>query len=50
MSTLSLFKYLDPSNPDRQVWMNSYNEEKQGLINHEVYEKISKTQYLAMKW
>ena len=45
----SLCKSLDPSNPDHQVWLNSYNEEKQGLIYHEVYEKISKSQYLALK-
>ena len=29
--------------------MDSYKEEKQGLINHEVYEKISKNQYLALR-
>ena len=45
----SLFKALDPSNPDGQVWLDSYNEEKQGLIEHEVYEKISMRQYLALK-
>ena len=45
----SIFKALDPSNPDCQVWIDSYNEEKQGLINYEVYEKISKIQYLALK-
>ena len=33
----SLCKAIDSSNPDRQVWIDSYNEEKQGLINHEVY-------------
>ena len=32
----SLYKSLDPSNPDRQVLLNSYNEEKRGLIDHEV--------------
>ena len=47
--TPPLFKYLDSSNPDRQVWMDSYKEEKQGLIDHEVYEKISKNQYLALR-
>ena len=44
----SLCKSLDSSNPDRQVWMDSYKEEKQGLIDHEVYEKISKNQYLSL--
>ena len=29
--------------------MYSYKEEKQGLIDHEVYEKISKNQYLALR-
>ena len=43
-----LYKALDSSNPDRQVWMDSYKEEKQGLIDHEVYEKISKNQYLSL--
>ena len=36
----SLCKSCDPSNPDRQVYLDSYNEEKQGLVEHEVYEKI----------
>ena len=30
--------------------MDSYKEEKQGLIDHGVYKNISKTQYLALKW
>ena len=29
--------------------MDSYKEEKKGLIDHEVYEKISKNQYLALR-
>ena len=29
--------------------MDSYKEEKQGLIEHEVYEKISKNQYLVLR-
>ena len=29
--------------------MDSYKEEKQGLIDNEVYEKISKNQYLALR-
>ena len=45
----SLCKYLDTSNSDRKVWMDSYNKEKQGLINHEVYENISKSHYLALR-
>ena len=45
----SLCKALDTSNPDQQVWMDSYNEEKQGLIDHEVYKKISKNHYLSLR-
>ena len=45
----SLYKSLNTSNPDRKVWMNSYKEEKQGLIDHVVYEKISKNKYLALR-
>ena len=45
----SLAKALHPSNPDRHVWLNSYKEEKQGLIDHDVYETISKKQYLALR-
>ena len=29
--------------------MDSYKEEKQGLIDYEVYEKISENQYLALR-
>ena len=29
--------------------MDSYKEENQGLIDYEVYEKISKNQYLALR-
>ena len=29
--------------------MDSYNEEKQGLIDHEVYKKIPKNHYLALR-
>ena len=45
----SLCKDLDSSNPDRQVWMDSYKEEKQGLIDHEVYAKIPRNKYLALR-
>ena len=44
-----LCKALDSSNPDRQVWIDLYKEEKQGITNHEFYEKISKNQYLALR-
>ena len=45
----SLLKALDHCNPDLQVRINSFDEGKQGLIDHAVYEKISKSQYLALK-
>ena len=47
--TPSLFKALDTSNPDQRVWVDSYNEEKQVLIDHEVYDKISKNHYLSLR-
>ena len=31
------------------MWIDYYNEEKQGLIDNEVYERISKSQYLNFK-
>ena len=43
----SLFKAADTSNPERQVWMDSYKEEKKGLINHEVCKKYRKTNTLT---
>ena len=30
------FKTPDHSHPNHQVWLESYNEDKQGLIDHEV--------------
>jgi hypothetical protein len=37
----SLAKALNPSNPDRAVWLASYQEEKGGLESLDVYDKIS---------
>ena len=45
----SLVKALDPSNPDRDIWLQSYNEEKDGLIANDTYERISKKRYLALR-
>jgi hypothetical protein len=45
----SLLKALHPSNPDRDTWLKSYNEEKGGLQRLEVFDKISKKQYLALR-
>ena len=45
----SLEKAVHPSNPDRHIWLASYDEEKQGLIDHNVYQRISKKEYLALR-
>eukprot|EP00956_Cyclotella_meneghiniana_P014787 scaffold22287_cov36-Cyclotella_meneghiniana.AAC.2 len=45
----SLNKALHPSNPDRHVWLESYKEEKGGLEQLEVFERINKKQYLHLK-
>ncbi|KAL7549847.1 hypothetical protein ACHAWF_013106, partial [Thalassiosira exigua] len=45
----SLLQALHPSNPDRHVWLDSYLEEKEGLESLDVFERISKKQYLALK-
>ena len=45
----SLLKALHPSNPDRDIWLQSYTEEKGGLEMLNVYEKINKKTYLALK-
>jgi hypothetical protein len=45
----SLIKALHPSNPDRDVWLKSYEEEKGGLEQLNVYEKINKKTYLQLK-
>ena len=34
----SLLQALHPSNPDRDIWLRSYNEEKGGLEAVDVYE------------
>jgi hypothetical protein len=45
----SLLKALHPSNPDRDVLLQSYNEEKGGLEQLNVYEQINKKTYLSLK-
>eukprot|EP00804_Cyclotella_cryptica_P022088 CCRYP_011573-RA/>CCRYP_011573-RA protein AED:0.27 eAED:0.27 QI:0/-1/0/1/-1/1/1/0/654 len=45
----ALAKALHPSNPDRDTWLQSYNEEKGGLQSMNVFERINKKQYLALK-
>ena len=45
----SLCKALDHSNSDHQSWLNSYDNGKQGIIDHDIYYNISKSQYLSLK-
>jgi len=45
----SLIKAIHPSNPDRQIWLDSYQEEKGGLEDLGVYKRISKKAYLALR-
>eukprot|EP00804_Cyclotella_cryptica_P022103 CCRYP_011581-RA/>CCRYP_011581-RA protein AED:0.10 eAED:0.05 QI:0/0/0/1/0/0/6/0/1337 len=45
----SLLKALHPDNPDRDTWIRSYDEEKGGLTQHNVFERINKKTYLALK-
>jgi len=46
---VSLLRALHPSNPDRDIWLASYREEKGGLEQHDVYERINKKTYLALR-
>ena len=45
----SLQQALHPSNPDRQVWLDSYRDEKGGLLVHEVFDRINKNTYLNLR-
>jgi hypothetical protein len=45
----SLLKALHPSNPDRDIWLKSYDEEKWGLNKLDVYQTINKKTYLQLK-
>jgi hypothetical protein len=45
----SLMKALHPSNPDRHIWLQSYDEEKGGLERLDVFERINKKTYLSLK-
>ena len=45
----SLKLALHPSNPDKQVWLDSYKEEKGGLQDLEVFERINKKTYLSLR-
>ena len=35
--------------PDQDVWLASYCKEKDGLEQHNIYDKISKHQYLNLR-
>ncbi len=41
----SLQRALDPSNPDRDVWIQSYAEEKQSLIHVDTFKVITLDEY-----
>ncbi|KAL7538082.1 hypothetical protein ACHAWF_005990, partial [Thalassiosira exigua] len=45
----SLLQALHPSNPDKHVWLDSYLEEKGGLKSLNVFDRISKKQYLTLR-
>jgi hypothetical protein len=45
----SLIKALHPSNPIRDIWLKSYEEEKGGLQQLNVYEPINKKTYLQLR-
>jgi hypothetical protein len=45
----SLVKALHPTNPDHDAWLKSYHEEKGGLQNLEVFERINKKTYLHLR-
>ena len=45
----SLLQARNPSSKDRQVWLDSYHEEKGGLQQMNVFERINKKQYLALR-
>ena len=45
----SLLKALAASSPDRQVWRDSYDEEKDGLIGCDTFDRITLDQYCAYR-
>jgi len=45
----SLQRALDPSNPDRDIWLASYNEEDTSLKDVETYEVITLEQYRQLR-
>ena len=45
----SLLTALSESYPDREVWLQSYREEKSGLQSQNTYEKLTLAQYRALR-
>ena len=45
----SLQRALDPSNPDRDVWIQSYAEEKQSLLDVNTFKVISLDEYRRLR-
>jgi hypothetical protein len=44
----SLSKALYSRNPDRQIWLESYKEEYDGLISHGTFDVIDESEYLQL--
>ena len=40
---------MHPDNPDRDVWLASYHEEKGGLEQFDVFQRINKKTYLQLR-
>jgi hypothetical protein len=45
---LTLLKALTDTHPDREIWLQSYQEEKRGLQSLNTYKKITLGKYWAM--
>jgi hypothetical protein len=45
----TLLKALADSHPDREVWLESYREEKQGIESLDTYRKITLGEYRALR-
>jgi hypothetical protein len=44
----SASKALYPRNPDREIWLNSYKEEYDGLTSNETFDIISEEEYFKL--
>jgi hypothetical protein len=45
----SLLTALTPTNPDRETWLHSFHEEKDGIKSQDTYEVINLAQYRALR-